>query len=476
MKNKYKKFILIIFLFQIFFSLFNCSNYISMKLYNYNNELIQSIPENYFTYEHFINITIQNPIFTSIKIGNPSQEVKAWIDSEEYSYFLYKDICTLDSYFDENSSSSFEPNYNNAFFYSGYGETIYINENFIFNSDINENNNKKIELKKFPIMFMKDPKNDKMFNYIHSFDDITNKTCATIGFKYMIGNNEKNAKNFILILKEKDIIDDYTIFIEYDKNGNEDYLIIGGYPEEIYNNKYNIKNQHSTYIHFYYEYINQWGLNFDKIYSGNEGKIYQVETAFHHNLGVIYGVQEYQSHIESNYFNYYINLKICEKKQYKDYTFYICNKDKFTIEEMRKFPELQFIKADLEEKFSLTYEDLFFIKGNQIYFLIVFHRILKKVWELGKPFLKKYTFTFNFDSKLIWYYKKISNNEEKEIIYDKSSQKETYIFICIIIVLSIIFGIISFMLGRILFKKNKKKKKAKELDQDFDFEYFDNVK
>ena len=462
----------IYFLFQIFLSLINCSNYISMKLRNYNNELIQAIPDNYFTYEHFINITIKNSIFTSIKIGNPSQEVKTWIDSDEFSYFLYKDICTLDSYYNEKSSLTFEPNYNNTFLYNGYGQTIYINENLILNNDINENKN--IKLPKFPLMFMKDPKNDKMFNYIHSIDDITNKTCATIGLKNMVNNNDKNIKNFIVTLKEKDIIDDYTIFIEYDNNSNEDYLIIGGYPEEIYNDKYNIKNQYSTYINFYYEYIYQWGLIFDKIYSGYEGKIYQVEAAFHYNLGVIYGVEEYQSYIETNYFNHYINLNICERKQYKDYTFYICNKDKFNIGEMLKFPELQFIKADLEEKFILTYKDLFFIKGNQIYFLIVFHRILKKVWELGKPFLQKYAFSFNFDSKLIWYYKKINYNREKEIIYDKSYMKETYIFICIIIVLSIILGIISFILGRILFKQ-KKKIKAKELDQYFDFEYFDNA-
>ena len=448
-----------------------------MKLHNYNNELIKEIPDNLFSYEHFINITIKNLIFTSINIGNPNQVVKTWIDSDEFSYFIYKDICILDSYYNEKISSSFESNDNKTFFYNGYGEAIYINETLILNTDINENNG-KIELKKYPIMFMKDPKNDIRFNYLHSIDDITNKTCATIGLKYMYDNNEKNAKNFINILKEKEIIDDYSIFIEYDKNHNEEYLIIGGYPEEIYNKKYNIKNQHTTYIKFYYEYINQWGLYFDKISSGEDRKIYQVDAALHYNLGVIYGVQEYQSYIESNYFNYYMNLNICEKQQYKDYTFFMCNKDKFTIEEMVKFPELKFIKADLDEIFTLTYEDLFFIKGDKIYFLIVFHRILKKIWELGKPFLKKYTFAFNFDSKLIWYYKKINydeeDNKENKNIDDKSYINDNIIFIIIIIALSIVLGIISFILGRIIFSRKKKKIKAEELDQDFNYENIDN--
>ena len=163
------------------------------------------------------------------------------------------------------------------------------------------------------------------------------------------------------------------------------------------------------------------------------------------------------------------------RNKYKDYTGYSCNKEKFTIEEMRKFPEIKFIKNDLEESFVLTYEDLFFNKGDKIYFLVVFHRILKDIWELGKPFLKKYTFAFNFDSKLIWYYK-INKNENKNDIKpdNKSFFKDNIIFIFIIIILSLVLGFLFFLLGRMIYNQKKKVIKAEELDEEIDYEAYNN--
>jgi hypothetical protein len=443
-----------------------------MKLHNYNKELISKIPENSFNIEHFVNLTINNLIYTTIKVGNPKQEIKTWIDSDEYSYFLFKDTCTLDSYYNENISLTFEPNESTTFFYHGYGQTIYINEAITLNNDINENK-KEIEIQKMPIMFMKDPKNDKMFNTINPVPEITNKTCATIGFCFLGKLNDKTSKNFMLTLKEKEIIDEYTIFIDYDNNADENYLIIGGYPENTFSNKYNVKYQQTTYINFFYKYIDQWGLKFDKISCEEDHVIYQTDAAIHHNLGVIYGVKDYLSFIENNYFNFYINSNTCEKTVYKDYTMFICNKEKFSIDEMKKFPKLTFIKADLEERFDLTYEDLFYNKANKIYFLIVFHRILNEVWELGKPFLSKYSFAFNFDSKLIWYYKKINNINEKNIKENGNSFfNNEFFLIAVIIILSIILGFISFLFGRMLYNKKKKKLiKAEELTKEINEDY-----
>ena len=316
MKNKYKKTFYSNFKILLFFtvlSIIKSLNYISMKLHNYNKELISKIPDNSFTIEDFVNITINNLLYTTIKIGNPKQEVKTWIDSDEYSYFIFKDTCILDSYYNENKSLTFEPNDDITFFHHGYGQTIYVNESITLHNDINENI-KEIEIKKMPIMFMKDPKNDKMFNTINPNVELTNRTCATIGFSFLEKLNDKTSKNFMLTLKEKEIIDDYTIFIDYDNNGDENNLIIGGYPEDIFSDKYNVKNQHTTYINYYYNYINQWGLNFDKIICGEDHIMYQTDAAIHHNLGVIYGVKDYLSFIENNFFNFYINLNICEKK------------------------------------------------------------------------------------------------------------------------------------------------------------------
>ena len=463
-----------------YISLIYSSNYISMNIFNYNNEQINLIQYKIYTVENFIKTKIQNPLYSKIKIGDKPQEIITWINSEEYSYFIFKDTCIIDSYYNEINSLTFEPNYEQTFFYNGYGETIYINETIELNYDINnEKNNKEIKIKKFPIMFMKDPKNDEFFLNRFSLNDITGKTCATIGLRFIENYHDLISKNFLLVLKDKDIIDDYLVFLEYDKNGNEKNLILGGYVEEIYKNKikYSLENQRTTHIKVYNRFKPQWGIKCDKILSGNV-KIEKEDVAFHHNLGVIYGPKEYQNHIESKFFNYYYGYHICNKKVDETYTIFYCDKEKFTIDEMKKFPELKFVKVDIEESFNLTYTDIFFTKGSYVYFLIVFNHIYDEIWELGKPFLSKYTFVYNFDSKLINYYKDIEGDneefkKEKKMKNFNNNKKKKFIYL--IIIFSLFLGLICFFIGRILYNKKRSKLiKAKELEQNFSYQKYNN--
>ena len=456
--------ILFICIFLNYISLIYSLNYISMDIINYSNEQIKKISDDSFSFYDFINNVVGNSIYTKIKLGEPPQEIKTWINSEEYSYFLFKDTCILDSQFNENKSTTFEPNYNKTFYYNGYGETIYVNETITLIKDINSNNNKEIKIDKFPIMFMKDPANDAFFIQRFSKDDITGKTCATIGFRYISNYHDDISKNFLLVLKNLDIIDNYNVFIEYDKNCDEQYLFLGGYPNEIFKDKikYKIENQRTTYIKSYNRFKPHWGFQCDKILSG-EQNIEKLDIALHHNLGVIYGTTDYQEHIEKIFFNNYLTLKICTKEDDGNYTIYFCDKAKFNEEEMKKFPELKFVKTDLEESFNLTYQDLFFTKGNKVYFLIVFHYLYNEVWEMGKPFLRKYAFAYNFDSKLIWYYKDIDGEE----IPDNKNNNNFIKLIIMIVSLSILLGVLSFIIGRYIYLKKKNKKyKAEELEEE----------
>ena len=151
------------FVFINYISLIYSSNYISMNIISYNSEKINDIQDNSFTPQDFLNTKITTPLYTKIKIGDSPQELITWINSEEYSYFIFKDTCIIDSDYNENKSKTFEPNFDKIFYYNGYGETIYINETIILNNDINnEKNNKEIKIEKFPIMFMKD---QKMMNF-----------------------------------------------------------------------------------------------------------------------------------------------------------------------------------------------------------------------------------------------------------------------------------------------------------------------
>ena len=386
--------------------------------------------------------------------------MKAWINTEEYSYYIYKDTCVLNSFYDENKSSTYSPNNEFHFFYNGYGKTIYINESISFA-------NKRIN--NFPIMFMKDPKNDDFFNQRYSINDITEKTCATIGLRFIKNYNDKISKNFISILNDLDIIDDYIIFFDYDESGNEKFLLLGEYPEMVFKNKYIFKEDCSTNIKIYNRFKPQWGFQCDKILSGNI-IIEKNDVALHHNLGVIYAPEEYKEIIENKYFSYYINKSICKKSNNGKYIFFYCNSK--IIEEKEKFPELKFIKKEFQEEFILTFDDLFFTKGNNSYFLIVFHRLYDEIWELGKPFLKKYLFAYNFDNKKIIRYNRTKNIIIKE---EKQNQKEEYnnkkTFFMYILLFSLIIGFICFLLGKILYKRNKNKITAKELENNFSYTY-----
>ena len=277
--------------------------HILFQLKNYNVQKLKMIDDNNFSHENFIETIVDNIIFTKINIGEPKQEIVALINSEEYSYFIYKDICILDSYYDENKSRTYNPNNNYQFFYNGYGKAIYINESFSFEDK---------EIKNFPIMFMKDHKNDEFFNKRHSINDITEKSCATIGLRFIKNYNDKVSKKFISVLNDLDIIDDFILFIEYDENGNEKFLLIGEYPEMLFQNKYIFRNGCSVNIKIYNRFKPQWGFQCDKILSGNI-KIEKNNVAIHHNLGVIYAPDEYKEIIEKNFFANYINLKICKK-------------------------------------------------------------------------------------------------------------------------------------------------------------------
>ena len=108
----------------LFFSIYN--KYAYFELINYTEKKLSLIPDNKFTYKDFINIIIDNIIYTKISIGEPKQNLIALINSEEYSYFIFKDICTLNSYYNQNISKAF--NYNDkekTFFYNDYGKALY---------------------------------------------------------------------------------------------------------------------------------------------------------------------------------------------------------------------------------------------------------------------------------------------------------------------------------------------------------------
>ena len=436
------------------------SEFISLKLSNYNIEQQITSENSGNIAKNFLNFHIENKYYSTLGIGTSPQKIKTWIDFDEYSCYLLKDICPLNnSKYDSNISSTFQknPSYNNKFSYLDYGSAFFINEAIILNNTDNE----KILLENIQIIYMPNPSNDSKFLSIHKNLEITNNSCLTIGLGYLNNKRHIIKENMLTLLKENKIIDYNLFFIYYDKIEKEKSLIIGNYPEKIFKGRYKIRKPTKSKIILFNKNKLLWGLEIS-IFTFNTAILNNVRIAFKQNLGLIIGTDEYYEYINF-YFEEYIEGKICKRAKENDYIIFYCDKEKFGYENITKFPEIKMMQFKLNYTFILNYEDLFLVEGNNIFFKVVFYSQIKnKIWEFGKPFFDKYFFVYNFGENEILYYKDLSNNNI-EVIEDNGKNN-----IFIIVFLPIIICILCFCFGRKVYKKRTKKLMgAKELEQRF---------
>ena len=184
--------------------------------------------------------------------------------------------------------------------------------------------------------------------------------------------------------------------------------------------------------------MNIWGIIFDKIYfityneslnDNSEIKLQTTKVKFDLTLNLIEGSTDYLNNIENVFFNYLYNKSICfkEKSQSeKNGIYFIIWCDKKYINEIKKFPTLYFKSNELEYIFELTFEDLFLIHGNKIFFLIIFRKT-QGMFSFGKLFFKKYLFTFSFDNNIVGFYNdKLNHISKKETNTNHNTNKNNY--------------------------------------------------
>ena len=81
-----------------------------------------------------------------------------------------------------------------------------------------------------------------------------------------------------------------------------------------------------------------------------------------------------------------------------------CDKDKFGINDMKRFPTLKFVLDCFQTEFTFTYEDLFTETDHKYFFNVIFNKYIFDRFILGKIFLRKYPMIINFDSQSVGYY------------------------------------------------------------------------
>ena len=126
---------------------------------------------------------------------------------------------------------------------------------------------------------------------------------------------------------------------------------------------------------------------------------------------------------------------------------------------MDKFKPYKFTINEFETNFTFTKEDLFLDIGDKYIFLMCFGG--SPTIYLGYPFLKKYQFIFNQDSKILAYFHKYIKPIEIEI---KPKLKTVYIvIICVLSIVLIGLGVFTYIY---FFVMKKKKKNASELSDE----------
>ena len=483
-----KEFIFLIFIYSCYsYAVFPIKSFNKCDI-NKNDPLFNINNLSYF----FIQNCLSNTIYSEVNIGEPKQTVNIIISMKRSSFYLLEGFCPNDisTFYDSKKSTTFKnssfctQNFNNINFICDIKEKInfYDNINLQSNTTIDEIN----------IAF-----GNGLPPYIRNTN--VNSICGYLGFSLMNKDISNLSNRFLLFLKFFNKIKEYIwTFHFFDKNNKNDLLykinnnnyhnhegllIIGILPHNYDNQNFNESNYKSS-LNENRGYISKWELKFYEIYIIQNNNKIKINNYFQGEIDIetnyIISTKEYFDLIKDNFFNNYINKKICINETFEvGKNFYNLNNDYYEViscdinsfdeNEIKKFPTLNFFHLKYNFTFSFNYKELFKTIYNKEFFLITTSKINENFWTFGKLFMKKYQFIFNTDKTTINFYtdKKYHYiNSTISSISPKTSKLKLVIFFIIAIIISIIIGI---YIGKKIY--NKRKKYVTELKNDLKYNY-----
>ena len=488
------------YIFTIIFLRFSLCNIIVFP-FKYINELENNNKNS------FLNHFIQKKFITELEIGTPFQKININLNTNDYRFYIANNICynSSISFFNYSNSLSFKSGLPAVSPFDNLEDASLVEETISLYNNINLDKN--ITIDKFKFYFYKQ----------YKFKENSDIFCGNIGLSINLEildldyyDEDYYLPSIFSSLKSNDIISKYSWTYEYIDNFKyinnisninivnkyDGLIIIGKYPHEYNPSIYSGHDLISIYSDKK-NYKSLWNFNFDKIYYNSiivkdnknnnlndENNIISMndkQVTLLININYIISTKEFFESIQQNFFDIYINKNICQintfKFEYNEYNIISCKKEYFTKDIIKTFPSIYFKHSEFNYTFSLTYDELFKEKDEEIYFLIYNHKSNSNLWKMGKLFLQKYHFSFNTDSNTIHFYsnydkilskrKNGSNtntNEEEEV---KNYENLKMILICIgLFIISIIIGI---FIGKKIANLNKKKE-AKELQDSLSYE------
>ena len=449
------------------------NDYAIFELNTYTNKSLNEDEDINYFYNNFNNI-----IYSEISLGSEKEKFIMEIRSDAMGFTIFNHNCDIPP-IDSSQTNSYLPTLANSTIIDSIDDNQTVNFGEYFTSILE--NTIYINTDKGPktanIDFLFSPRNDP--NYIKN-KALRPYTCFTLGFILTYINNIEDIENvddfslnLVFQFKKQKLISSYNWFIEYDSQNNEiGKLILGAKPHEFNNNKYKEEDEKVMNAQKR-EFENKiyWDIIVNEIYVGKKSK-YPINSylscSLEPSLGVIIGSVEYKNLMNKYLFNSLINEKKCFKNSdiLDEYIIFYCKKDIKKYLKNSDFNNISFLHRFFGKKFELNYDDLFEEVGNYIYFKVFFSKKENQytIWRLGKPFLKKYLFSYNIEGRTISYY--YVGQKEKENNENKKEKKKMIALIMIIIILLIICGILGFFVGKYYYAQKKKKNAAELLDEE----------
>ena len=406
---------------------------------------------------NYIESLLYNQLYATLEIGTNKQVVYLGISTAESLFAIEgADINEYNYNWSKSTSAKKHGGYIDSGSHYRYYMGEFINDTFYFYYSFD---NKKENIKQY---------NNVVFVYVLKLgrsskpedngyiDNNKNLISGLIGLQITAQYNNFEHMSIFKTLKKLDLIDKLVWTLNY-TNDEEGYLIIGENPYQ-YNESYSEEKRKKTACTTPSDRDYSWTFSFTDIKSG-KNKLNSYRYAdYSPQYGLIKGTSEYLTIIKP----YFQKLEKCELKEFTlknvIYSYYECDINV----NVNDFEPLTFIHTEFELEFILDKDDLFINHNGKKYFLVAFQsESSNQKWGLGKPFVKKYQFTFDHESKNIFYYEKIKNEPEP----NKTSNTLIIIIVCSVLgIAAIILGIV---LGKI-FVAGRKKKKANELVDEVD--------
>ena len=155
--------------------------------------------------------------------------------------------------------------------------------------------------------------------------------------------------------------------------------------------------------------------------------------------------------IEKEFFNDKIKKKLCQRNRLENnYYNYEC----LYLKDIQDFPTLYFFHRNLGFTFELNYKELFREYNGNFISLIWIDMNERNTWKLGKPFLKKYIFSFNIDKKKIGFYN--TGIEDINEANKKIKKKAYFLYIIIILILLGIMTCICYLFAKKIYFNKKR--------------------